>query len=302
MVPRPAPRLTRRHFLAAAGATGAALALGACGGGDDEDEPAAGSSSTAAERRELQLAQYFGGPLFAAGAPLRAPFGLADSEGLLPVEDTPEEIDVEVLTPDGQRVAGPLTVRRHADGLERAYFPLALTIDEPGSYLVRAELAEVGSEMAFEVSDPAALAVVRPGQALPSLDTPTTADARGVTPICTADEICPLHEVTAAQALTEGRPLALLVATPAFCQVTICGPVLDILLDVLPDHPAVRGVHAEVYTNPEVSLTEYAPTVRALGLHLEPCLVLVGSDGTVVERFDAIYDRVELDEALARLS
>ena len=83
---------------------------------------------------------------------------------------------------------------------------------------------------------------------------------------------------------------------------TICGPVLDLLLDVLPDHPDVRAVHAEVYTNPEAGLTDYAPTVRARGLHLEPSLVLVGSDGTVVERLDSIYDRVEVDEALARLT
>ena len=37
-------------------------------------------------------------------------------------------------------------------------------------------------------------------------------------------------EPTLAQALTEKRPLALLVATPAFCQISICGPVLDVLL------------------------------------------------------------------------
>ena len=187
MVPPSAARPSRRQFLAALGATGAAVALGACGGGDDDgatEDPSGGGGSG---ERELQLAQYFGGPLFAAGAPLRAPFGLADAEGLLPVADTPEEIDVEVLTADGTRVAGPLTVRRHADGLERAYFPLALTVEEPGSYLVRAELAEAGSEMAFEVSDPAALTIIRPGQALPALDTPTVADPRGVTPICTAD-------------------------------------------------------------------------------------------------------------------
>jgi hypothetical protein len=300
MADLPVSRLSRRHFLTAMGATGVAVALGACGGGDDTD--AGGPDPTAGTDGTLQLAQYFGGPLFAAGAPLRAPFGLADSEGLLPVEETPEELEVDVLTPDGEQVAGPVAVRRHAEGLERAYFPLELTLEEPGSYLVRAQLAEAGTEMALEVSDPSSLTVIRPGMPLPALETPTLEDPRGVTPICTREPLCELHDVTAAQALGEARPLALLVATPAFCQVTICGPVLDILLDVLPDHPEVRALHAEVYTNPAVSLTEFAPTVRALGLHLEPCLVLVGSDGTVVERFDAIYDRVELDQALARLT
>jgi hypothetical protein len=42
--------------------------------------------------------------------------------------------------------------------------------------------------------------------------------------------------------------------------------------------------------------------VNDLGLHFEPCLVLVGADGTVVDRIDTIYDRSELRERLTSLA
>ena len=95
--------------------------------------------------------------------------------------------------------------------------------------------------------------------------------------------------------------MALLVATPAFCQIAICGPVLDVLLDVAPDHPGIHFLHAEVYANPAKDLDTYAPIVAPLGLHFEPCLLLVGADGTLVERVDTIYDRGELQDRLAAL-
>ena len=149
--------------------------------------------------------------------------------------------------------------------------------------------------------DAADVAVVQPGGPMPVVDTPTTADPRGVTPICTAEPPCPLHDTTLSAVLGEGRPVALLIATPAFCQIAICGPVLDILLEAAPAHPDVRFLHAEVYADPATDLTTYAPVVGELGLHFEPCLVLVGSDGVVAERLDTIYDRSELDERLGAL-
>jgi hypothetical protein len=133
------------------------------------------------------------------------------------------------------------------------------------------------------------------------MPTPTVTDAHGVDPICTNDPVCDLHDATLADALEEGRPLALLVSTPAFCQFAVCGPVLDVLLGVAGDHPDVRLLHAEVYAHPEEELDTKAPIVDALGLTFEPCLLLVDATGTVKERLDTIFDTTEVDEALARL-
>ena len=85
------------------------------------------------------------------------------------------------------------------------------------------------------------------------------------------------------------------------CQIAICGPVLDVLLGVTGDFEDVRCLHAEVYAHPEEDTDTKAPVIDALGLTFEPCLVLVGSDGTVAERLDTIYDTAEVVEALSRL-
>jgi hypothetical protein len=297
--------LSRRRFLTGTGAL-AGLAIGApllaaCGGddgGDDDD----GASNTTGAAKELTLVQFFGGPLFAAGQPLRAPFGIADDEGLLEVGDTPDEIEVTIVDPDGAEVGKPQTIRRHAKGLERAYFPLEVTLPKAGIYGIRAQLGGAApTEVNLEVKEASELSVVQPGSKLPALETPTADDARGVDPICTATPACPLHDITAAQALQTGKPLALLVATPAFCQVSICGPVLDVLLAARAGFPDVTFLHAEVYADPKAGLDRYAPTVEALGLQLEPVLVTVRSDGTVARRLDAIYDASELEKVLGEL-
>ena len=137
---------------------------------------------------------------------------------------------------------------------------------------------------------------------MPAIATPTVADAQGVDPICTNDPVCPLHDVTVADALEDGRPLALLVSTPAFCQIAICGPVLDVLLGVTGDHPDIRFLHAEVYAHPHEETDTKAPVIAELGLTFEPCLVLVGSDGKVVDRLDTIFDDDEVSESLGGLT
>ncbi len=300
MPPPPPLPVTRRQFLIGGGAVTGAVLLGACGGDDagGGEEP---TSTTPASG--LSLVQFFGGlPMLAAGSEVRAPFGLADAEGLLPVARTPAELSVSILGPDGRTVIEAIDVNLHAEGLPRGYFPLRFTFDEPGIYTGRTEVDGEAVEMAIKVDAVADVTVIQTGATLPAMVSPTLEQTQGVDPVCTNDPVCPLHDVTVADALAEGRPIALLVATPAFCQISICGPVLDVLLDVTADHPDVRFLHAEVYTDPLKDLEVKAPIVDELGLTFEPCLVLVGADGRVVDRLDTIYDTDELTESLARLS
>jgi hypothetical protein len=303
MAPSDVP-VSRRRFLAGGAAAAGVVLLGACGGGDDADEPADASSSTTRPENErgLGLAQFFGGPMFVAGTTIRAPFGLADKDGLLPPEATPAELSVQLVDEDDRPIGDPVAVPRHDQGLARPYFPFVADIAEPGVYKAIAEHDGIAIDASFQVLTPGQVKVIQVGAPFPSIDTPTTADARGVTPICTRSPVCELHGATAKEVLAAGQPMAFLVATPAFCQITVCGPVLDVLIKELAAAPHVTGLHAEVYANPAVDLQTFAPAAGALGLHYEPCLVLVGSDGLVKERLDTIYDEAELKAALAALS
>ena len=134
--------------------------------------------------------------------------------------------------------------------------------------------------------------------------TPTTADARGVDPICTRKPVCSLHDVSLDAALGEGRPLAVLFSTPALCRSKICGPVLDVLLGEVENlGDGVRAVHVEVFKSLQVQGTaeDLTEGMKTYGLTFEPVLFLVGADGKVRERLDGPYDRTEAREALTRL-
>jgi hypothetical protein len=260
------------------------------------------STTPTSSARGLALVQFFGGlPMLAAGSEIRAPFGVADADGLLPLDQTPTQLAVTLVAADGTVVAEAVEVTSRRAGLPRAYFPLRFEVDEPGIYTARTELEGEALEMAIKVDAADDVSVIQVGATMPSIITPTPDDARGVEPICTNDPSCALHDQTLADALTGGGPVAFLVATPAFCQTAICGPVLDVLLTQVPAYPDVRFVHAEVYEEPAESLDVQTPAVTELGLTFEPCLVLVGADGIVAERLDTIFDETELAEALSRL-
>ncbi len=138
------------------------------------------------------------------------------------------------------------------------------------------------------------------------VDTPTVDDHRGVEPICTDSPQCPLHSQTLTTALTTGKPVALLVGTPAYCQTGLCGPVLKLLLEAVPDHPEMEFVHAEVYTNApavgDINQATTAPIIDAYGLTFEPSLFVADATGTIRTRLDNVYDRAELRDALASVS
>jgi hypothetical protein len=274
--------------------------LASCG--DDASVGAGGATSTTVEGEmgDLALMRFVGPRVLEAQQEARVPFGLADRDGLLPLEQSPERLEVTVESPDGATVA-ELEVRRHHAGLPRAYYPLQFDAGSAGDYVARTTMGGMVAEMAFDVYGADDLDVIRPGQSLPAVDTPTVDDDRGVTPICTREPVCPLHDVTLATALDDDRPLALLVATPAFCQIAICGPVLDVLLGVTADFEQIRFLHAEPYVDPVEDTTTSTEIVDALQLHYEPVLVLADPAGNVVRRLDTIFDEDELRASLDHL-
>jgi hypothetical protein len=290
--------MDRRRFLALAGAGAGAAVLAGCGSSGGE-----GASTTTvddATKNDLAFSRFFAPGTLVAGSENRVAIGLADADGLL--DDIPARLTVQLADFKGNAVADPVEVIRRSDGVPRPYYRLVFTIDEPGDYVANATYKGQVVQTTIPVTDPAEVTVIQPGTMLPAVATPTVTDGRGVTPICTAEPQCRLHDVTLAQALTEGQPIGLLVATPKFCQVSVCGPVLDVLLAATAAHPGVRFLHAEVYPDPEKDLNVTTEIVGALGLSFEPTLILAGADGKIVERLDNVFDRTELAEALARLA
>ena len=300
----PLSPLSRRQLLL--GATGGLL-LAACGKSDgSEDEVAAedGSGSTTTSiagsgAGALTLFKLFP-PEQPLGVELRLPIALADQEGTFDVE-TPDEVTIRLRKPDGAMTA-PQTVALHEQDLPRGYYPFRTSFDEPGRWGIVLEADTVQVEGTVDVKPRQELpALTGPGDFLPRIPTPTRSAKQGVDPICTADPICAYHEQSLDDVIGAGNPIVLLVSTPAFCQVAICGPVLDLLVErrARLEAAGVAVIHAEVYVDESAKVT--APIVDALGLTFEPSLFLAAPDGTVTDRLDSIFDGAELDVALDRL-
>jgi hypothetical protein len=277
---------------------GSPTLLAACGGSSDSDDEATRLGLTDVGSQLVGLFNYQGGYLV-AGAPQRAAFAIATPAGP-PSPDGPDRFTAR-LTREGVD-KGEVVLEKHSDGTPIAYYPLLTTFDEAGIWGLTTDLDGAESTQNFQVQDADLVTLVQPGQAMVPVATPTVADARGVTPICTNDPQCPLHERSLAEVLASGQPVALLISTPRYCQTTVCGPVLDLVLEQMAAHPDMAFVHAEVYVNPgegaDPAVNGTTEAVDAYGLSFEPSLFVAGADGLVTARLDNVMDRVELAAAL----
>ena len=86
------------------------------------------------------------------------------------------------------------------------------------------------------------------------------------------------------EALSNSLPTILLVSTPGFCQTSICGPSLEILMELLGESTdALNVIHAEVYTNPEKIAESnnfqslLSPVIKDYGMTFEPSLIVANS-------------------------
>lgn len=295
----PAQRVSRRAVLLG----GASLAvLGACG--DDKKQTSSDKpGATNADGSKYSLVAFFdGASSVQAGIPQRVTFGLGDTQGAL-VDTGPAELAVEVL--QGKKVVARATSTRHDKGLSRGYYPVSFTPPKAGVYTARTTISGRQVEASFQAAQK--VPIPRAGQSMIVTDTPTVSDRRGVNPICTRTPACPLHEVNLRDALSRGKPVALLMATPAYCQTAICGPVLDVLLSQRREFgDQIQMIHAEVYADGKaaaanIASATLAPTLQAYKLPFEPVLFLSRPDRTIAARIDTIFDEDELRSALRTL-
>ncbi len=314
------PIRTRRQFIREASLlTGGVVLLGSCT--SSGEDTGAGFQSTN-DAGAIELVRLFSSDtVIAAGIEQRLPFGLVDNGAPLLEDGGP--VPVRVLL-DGQvidelDVPSRLVLHDHPDGdgstpHEHAdivrYFPLRTTLPEPGIFDVVATID--GTEVSFPVQAFAVedIDLILPGETFPLLETPTTAAPAPMDPLCTLfDGPCPFHDRSVSEVLTAGEPMAFLIATPAFCATSYCGPVLEELIAAAGKFPSITPIHLEVYENPsEVGGDIRSPDIRAvqafadLGLTFEPALFLVGRDGVLAERIDNVFDQSELELALARIA
>jgi hypothetical protein len=282
--------LTRRRFLQAAGVVaatlGAAPLVAACAAGDGTGSArqATGRSSPAGiPSGQPDLSVVTASYETLTGSNRRLAFGLRtiDNE---PVAGA--DLDVYLRDPDGAVLAGPLAAEySESGGPGLGLYLVTLDLPDPGTpFLVAVQGGSYG-EAALNVVAPEHSKVAVPGARANAVATPTLADAMGMQRLCTADPVCGMHEVSLDAAVAAGRPVALIFATPAYCQTAVCAPAVATVEGVRTGRAwgDVAWVHVEIYRDAGQTLS--AP-VEAWRLPTEPWLFTIGRDGTIADRLD----------------
>jgi hypothetical protein len=280
--------MTRRTFLIAGAALGiGTTALGGCKGG--------GTKTSGINLLPVT-------PAVPSGKAGRLVFVLMDDDR---ETVTPKKATIRFGRSPDTIATQPIEVDIRTDAAPAATYLLAsVELSPPGT--VYAEVIADGKKAtaSFEIVD--RIPGVGAGDPLPSVKTPSGTDLAGMEVACTRQPACPLHDVSLDAALARKRPLAVLVASPAFCQTAVCGPVLDVLLKAMPAFAdRVDFLHLEVYAqkpHDTIEGTPLAPAVKGFGLESEPTLYLVGADGVVRNRIDGVMGTGEVTQALTALT
>jgi hypothetical protein len=164
------------------------------------------------------------------------------------------------------------------------------TFDVPGKWGVEAIVTEPGKapetqRVGFEVleTDPSPAV----GSQAPLTRNPTLADVNGdrtkISSALVDDRI--LHQISIADAVTNGKPTVILFATPRFCQTRTCGPNHEVVMSLAQNYAdRVNFVHVEVYKNFETF--EVADAMREWNLESEPWLFFVDATGKIVKKYE----------------
>jgi hypothetical protein len=135
------------------------------------------------------------------------------------------------------------------------------------------------------------------GEPAPKVTTDTLASAGGDDEAI--DTRRPTSDMHADFAEQLGRkPVALLFATPQLCQSRVCGPVVDVGLQLRSRYgDEVEFIHQEVYTDNDPNKGLRTP-LQEFKLQTEPWLFVVGKDGKVTARLEGSFGLNAFEQAL----
>ncbi|WP_217921966.1 hypothetical protein [Miltoncostaea oceani] len=136
------------------------------------------------------------------------------------------------------------------------------------------------------------------GAPAPDVATDTLSSAGGdLASVETREPTDGMHDVSLSDVIGE-RPVALLFSTPALCESRVCGPVLDLAVQLEATYgDRVEFIHQEVFVDNRPD-RGFRPSLRAFGLPTEPWLFTFDADGRVAARLEGSFGVGEFEQAL----
>ena len=174
-----------------------------------------------------------------------------------------------------------------------AVYQASVPLPRPGRYLVLAvskyQGRDVAATAAVTVRAKTADPVPDVGEPAPPVATDTVASAGG--DIASIDTRLPpddMHDVSFKDVVGK-RPVALLFATPQLCQSRVCGPVVDIALQLKETYgDRMTFIHQEVYVDNDPNKGLRTP-LRTFRLPSEPWLFVVNRRGEITSRLEGSF-------------
>jgi hypothetical protein len=200
---------------------------------------------------------------------------------------------------DSMRVRPPFRSRTSAGDVEAVYHA-KVALPAPGRWYVlsatRAGGRLLGASAVLTARRDGAIPAV--GDRAPRIETPTLAAAGGdAGAIDTRVPPSDMHEASLRDVLGK-RPVALLFATPALCQSRVCGPVVDVALQLKAAYgDEVAFIHNEVYVDNDPG-KGLRPQLRAFGLTTEPWLFAIDRRGRIAARLEGAFGFDEFRAAI----
>jgi hypothetical protein len=252
------------------------------------------------------------GSVFLAGQRNRVAFGVIDSKAgfvygntALYVARTPDSpargpymAPADVLVTEAPyRSQQAATEADPFAAVYAAHVPFA----RPGKYVVMAVTLVNGKPVAapgqLSVITKADDQIPEVGEPAPKVTTDTVASAGGdAEAIDTRRPTSDMHGNFADD--VGKKPVALLFATPQLCQSRVCGPVVDVGLQLRAKYgDQVDFIHQEVYTDNDPNKGLRKP-LQEFGLRTEPWLFVVGTDGNITARLEGSFGLNAFEQAL----
>jgi hypothetical protein len=324
------------RLLAGALATGA-VALSACSLGGDDGNGTTGGTTAAADPAEFpapkgRTMSELTADTEPATDTVISPAGLVVEKGTSRLglgvftlaREAIDDAEVALYAAQGSNgvVRGPFPARIESLETDSAYASQTSSTDPDAARVVYVSELELDSDGEWEV-----LAVIREedgtlraarlnstlvagqfpevpsvGDKAPKIDTPTVDDVGGdLTKIDTRQPPGTMHEENFADVVGK-KPVVLLFATPALCQSRVCGPVVDVAVQVKEEtEEDVAFIHMEIFKGNQFDQGP-RPQVEAFNLPTEPWLFVVDENGTISTAIEGAFSANELRAAIDKVT
>lgn len=242
-----------------------------------------------------------------AVGPNRFALGLLDASNK-PVSDATVhlrfyQLDAQLRAVSATPKAEADATFRYVDLKTRGLYIAQVTFDAPGPWGVEVTGTRNGKPFApvrapFQVAEKSRTPAI--GHPVPPSQHPLAKDVGNLAEICSNVPPCDMHTITIADALTLGKPLVALFATPGYCVSQTCAPQLGVVQELKKRYgERASFVHIEIYTDPRNRVV--ARPVEEWGLTSEPWTFLVDRTGLLAAKFEGAAPLDELEEALKKL-